>query len=129
MKTDFNAYLNEQKKQNLYSSKMDKVVIKEGFFDNKKYTGSVAIIDLESKDVITTLSNLYKNNDAAKILSDGASALSKGEKGFARTVKADMVAMFMKLKKATENLNKIFGITKADVTALASVEVSEKEQK
>ena len=129
MRTDFNAYLNEQKKQNLYSSKMDKVVIKEGFFDNKKYTGSVAIIDLESKDVITTLSNLYKNNDAAKILGDGASALSKGEKGFARTVKADMVAMFMKLKKATENLNKIFGITKADVTALASVEVSEKEIK
>ena len=106
MRTDFNAYLNEQKKQNLYSSKMDKVVIKEGFFDNKKYTGSVATIDLESKDVITTLSNLYKNNDAAKILGDDASALSKGEKGFARTVKADMVAMFMKLKKATENLNK-----------------------
>ena len=129
MRTDFNAYLNEQKKQNLYSSKMDKVVIKEGFFDNKKYTGSVAIIDLESKDVITTLSNLYKNNDAAKILGDGTSALSKGEKGFARTVKADMVAMFMKLKKATENLNKIFGITRADVTALASVEVSEKEIK
>ena len=129
MRTDFNAYLNEQKKQNLYSSKMDKVVIKEGFFDNKKYTGSVATIDLESKDVITTLSNLYKNNDAAKILGDGASALSKGEKGFARTVKADMVAMFMKLKKATENLNKIFGITREDVTALASVEVSEKEIK
>lgn len=129
MRTDFNAYLNEQKKQNLYSSKMDETVIKEGFFDNKKYTGSVATIDLESKDVITTLSNLYKNNDAAKILGDGASALSKGEKGFARTVKADMVAMFMKLKKATENLNKIFGITRADVTALASVEVSEKEIK
>ena len=29
MKTDFNEYLTEQKKQNLYSSKMDKVVIKE----------------------------------------------------------------------------------------------------
>lgn len=129
MKTDFNEYLTEQKKQNLYSSKMDKVVIKEGFFDNKKYTGSVATIDLESKDVITTLANLYKNNDAAKILGDDTSALSKGEEGFARTVKADMVAMFMKLKKATENINKIFGITRADVTALASVEVSEKEIK
>ena len=65
MRTDFNAYLNEQKKQNLYSSKMDKVVIKEGLFgigNNKKYTGSVATIDLESKGVITTLSNLYKNS-------------------------------------------------------------------
>lgn len=125
MENDFKEYLTEQKKQNLYSSKMDKVIIKEGFFDNKKYTGSVATIDLKSKDVITTLSNLYKNNDAAKILGDDASALSKGEKGFARTVKADMVAMFMKLKKATEKLYTAFGI----VTALASVEVSENDIK
>ena len=127
MKTDFNEYLTEQKKKNLYSAKMDKVVIKEGFFDNKKYTGSVATIDLESQDVITTLANLYKNNDAAKILGEKPSALSKGEDGFAQTVKADMVAMFIKLKKATDNLNKIFSITKS--TALASVEVSEKEIK
>ena len=51
MRTDFNAYLNEQKKQNLYSSKMDKVVIKEGFFDNKKYTANISFNFAGSNDV------------------------------------------------------------------------------
>ena len=37
MRTDFNAYLNEQKKQNLYSSKMDEAVIKEGLFGIGRY--------------------------------------------------------------------------------------------
>ena len=128
MRTDFNAYLNEQKKQNLYSSKMDKVIIKEGLFgigNNKKYTGSVATIDLESKGVITTLSNLYKNNDAAKGHDNKDSALSKGEEGFVDEVKTNMVEMFKRLKEATKNLNRLFNIK----IALASVEVSEREIK
>ena len=128
MRTDFNAYLNEQKKQNLYSSKMDKVIIKEGLFgigNNKKYTGSVATIDLESKGVITTLSNLYKNNDAAKGHGNKDSALSKGEEGFVDEVKTNMVEMFKRLKEATKNLNRLFNIK----IALASVEVSEREIK
>lgn len=128
MRTDFNAYLNEQKKQNLYSSKMDEAVIKEGLFgigNNKKYTGSVATIDLESKGVITTLSNLYKNNDAAKGHDNKDSALSKGEEGFADAVKSNMVEMFKRLKEATKNLNRLFNIK----IALASVEVSEREIK
>ena len=128
MRTDFNAYLNEQKKQNLYSSKMDEAVIKEGLFgigNNKKYTGSVATIDLESKGVITTLSNLYKNNDTAKGHDNKDSALSKGEEGFVDEVKSNMVEMFKRLKEATKNLNRLFNIK----IALASVEVSEREIK
>ena len=123
MRSDFDKYLTEQKKQNLYSSKMGKVIIKEGLFDNKEYKGAEVVIDLKDKHVIETLANIYKDNSKART----TTALDKGEDEFIAAVKDDMVELFKHLKNATRNLNKLFALNKNNLTALASVEVNTNE--